>query len=179
MQQTPQMININGTTIPILLTKTSTKTTQVIGVQGLIQIKQNKDDIVSLRTILIENADMILDIFNSMSKKIVLNREWKEYINMCKYYVDEYTKELGIKPVRVRQRPLLIDRFGKTYKDGSITLNSYMMYMNEDIIKNTIWHELCHVYTLEKYGTMKHDDVFYSKLYEKYSKEENEKILNS
>ena len=173
-----QTININNEKIPVIFTNSQAMKSQMIGVQGLVQIKKGKTDERTLRQILIDNKENILDVYSQMTKKAVLDRSYEEYIGICQKYIDRYVDELEVSPTKIRQTPMLIDHFGIAYWDtSSITFNSYMQYMNEALIENTVYHELCHIYTWEKYHTMNHDSDFYNILYKKYTKEENEEIF--
>lgn len=179
MYKKPQIINIENRFIPIILTKTTTKYTEMIGVQGIIQIKQNNNDPTSLRSIINTAKEDIIDVYNQMTKTAVMDRTRQDYVKQCINLIEQFSDQIGVKPKKVRQTPMLLDKFGLTYHDKSITLNAYLQYMNDDIIENTIYHELCHVYTIEHYGTMEHDEHFYEQLYKKYPEELNNAILKS
>ncbi|MBO7210056.1 MAG: M48 family metallopeptidase [Methanobrevibacter sp.] len=168
----PKIINVENNKIPVILTTTGTKHTQIFATQGLVQIKKNKHEKRTLRRIIEDHKDVVLHEYLLMTKKAVLDRSEEEYKEICNNYIDQFSKELNVTPTRVAHRPILIDTFGTTRKNGVVTLNYYMRYMEEELIKYCIYHELCHLYTWKNYNTMYHDKDFYDVLYRRYTYDE-------
>lgn len=180
INNTIQTITLQNQTIPINMATTQTKQpTQLIGVQGIIQIRKNQQDNRTLRTILTQNKQQIIQTYNNMTKKAILNRTKEQYQEICQKYIEQYTKQLQITPNKIRHTPMLLTYLGKAYVNNTMTLNTLMQYMTEPLIENIIYHELCHLYTLKHNGYMKHDKPFYDILYQRYTKEENKQITTN
>ena len=174
-----QIINIENNEVPIIHIKTNCKKSHLFGVQGIVTIVQSSKQELPLRTVINEQKEVILDCYKSMTKPVILDRSEDEYLKLCQKYIDHYTKKLDITPKKIRHNYIKTDHLGWAYINNTITYNMYMRYMTEEQIKLTIYHELCHIYTLQKFGTFEHNQEFFDILYKEFTPEEEAKILQN
>lgn len=173
-----KLYNIKGTQVPIIYTSTIKKESCIFGTLGIINIILNKNDGKQLEYVLENYSDNILKTYNSMNKKVIL-RTMEEYDDICAKYFIKYEKQLNVEAMDIIHAPFDLMYLGWAYRDHSIILNSNMRYMQEEVIKLTIYHELCHLYTLDNYGTFEHNDDFYNILYKEFPKKEVERIKSA
>jgi predicted metal-dependent hydrolase len=64
--------------------------------------------------------------------------------SMFTHKVEEYSKELGVKPEKITIKNLK-NRWGSMTKEGSLNLNVNLLKAPADIIDYIILHELCHL----------------------------------
>jgi predicted metal-dependent hydrolase len=64
--------------------------------------------------------------------------------SMFTHKLEEYSKELGVKPEKIIIKNLK-NRWGSMTKEGSLNLNVNLLKAPEDIIDYIILHELCHL----------------------------------
>lgn len=173
-----KIYTINNTKVPIIYTTTIKKESMMFGVQGMINIIINKTDDKTFEYILERYSKKIVSIYQNMTKKTVKRSE-EEYDDICAKYFIKYEKELNVEAEDIIHAPFDLMHLGWAYGDGTIILNSNMRYMQEETIELTIYHELCHLYTLKNYGTFQHNEEFYDILYQKFPKEEVERIMSN
>lgn len=171
------IINIENQHVPIIEVTTNAKQTTIIGKQGIICILKDPENIQTLRTTIKLNKQAILETYNNMTKQAVTDRTEEEYLKICQKYIDHYTNKLQLTPDKIRHTYIKPDCLAWSYPNNTITYNKYMRYMNEDIIKLTVYHELCHLYALKHHGTLAHDEHFFNILYQEYTSEEEDMIL--
>lgn len=171
-----KIVNVGNTQMPFIFTETNMEQSEIIAIQGIMNLNHGKKDERSVRTLMSENKDNILKMYNHMQKKPV-ERSEKEYLEICDKYINTYQAILHVKPDKIRQTPMKLTHLGWAYKNNTITLNKYLMYMNEDIIQHVICHEMCHIFTLNYCDTFKHNDDFYEVFRKFYTEEEEKAIL--
>lgn len=171
-----QIVNIENNQIPIIKIKTNNKTGQLFGSQGIICMIQPFYDNQTLRPLIQKNKPEILNIYNNMTKPVNTERTENEYLEMCQEYIEYYQDKLQVYPDKIRHKYIKPDHLGWAYANNTITYNKYMRYMTKERIKLTIYHELCHLYTLKYNQTFGHNEDFYNILYREFTPEEEIEI---
>ena len=174
-----QLITINQQRIPIVAHYTKEKTTLVKGTQGLIQILISAKDTRTLRTILKEHHDTILQEYNKTKHKPFIPRIDKEYLQLINKYMTKYQQQLQLQPVKTKHQYLITNKLGYTTNNDTIVFNKYLKYMSEETIKYVVYHELCHVYIHKHYGTLGHGKQFQELMAKEYTPEEEKQIIEN
>ncbi len=167
-------VNIKGTRVPFVLSYTK-GTSNVYAVHGLINYDKSKKETRTLEDIVKTYPDELLDLYNNMSKKAV-NRSYEEYIDICTKYLMKYEKQLEVESKKIIHSRFGIDYLGFAYDNYTISFNNCMQYLEEDIIRLTVYHELCHLYTLKYNNSFSHNEDFYNILYQEFTPEEVKRI---
>lgn len=174
-----QLVNIKKNQVPIIYMKANTERGFLFGIQGIVAMIQPKKEYNSLRTLIQQNKAAILNCYSSMTKKPNLKRTEEEYLDICQGYIEYYQDKLQVFPKKIRHKYIKPDHLGWAYVNNTITYNKYMRYMSEDRIRLTIYHELCHLYTLKYNNTFSHNEDFYNILYREFTPEEENELLTN
>lgn len=169
--------NINGIELPIIDTKIESKEGYIYITQGIICMEIPEKCKKTIEEIIEKNKDLIFEIYTKNEKKKIINRSEEEFNELIMKYFDKYTKKLNVKPKQIYIAPLNMRHLALAYNDYDIEINSYMKYMEEEVIQLTIYHELCHLYTLKYNNTFTHNEDFHNILYKEFTKKEEKRIM--
>ncbi|MBR0472602.1 MAG: M48 family metallopeptidase [Methanosphaera sp.] len=173
-----KIYNIKGNEIPIVDVTTEDEYGCLYSTLGLVCIELSTHQDITLERVLEKKSDLIISAYNGTNKQVV-QRSDEEFEELVFKYFDKYEKILGLEAKKLYIYPSSLKSLAWAYNDNEIELNHYMKYLEEEIIELTIYHELCHLYTLKHYGTFEHDEDFYNMLYKEFPKEEVERIMSN
>ena len=137
-----------------------------------MKIKDNKIIITASKKILIsiiqdfikQKEKWILKVIKKQENEIKVEKEKKytedEFINIIQEYVDEYSNKMKLHPNKVKIKSMKY-AWGSCTSKKNISFNYELIYLDKDIIRYVIVHELSHL----KY--MNHQKEFW-KLVEEY-----------
>ncbi|RAP53771.1 MAG: hypothetical protein BZ138_00010 [Methanosphaera sp. rholeuAM270] len=172
-----EIVNIKGVDIPIVFSLSKEKGYMVLAHFGLINIILNEDDSRTFEDIIKRHPYRIIKMYNHMRNRMVYRTE-EEYDDLCAKYFNKYEKELEVEAKEIIHAPLKIYELGYADDNYTVILNCYMRFMPEDVLRLTIYHELCHLYTFKYLNTMEHDEDFYNIFHQEFPKHENDRIMN-
>lgn len=174
-----QIITIKGQKIPIATHLTKDPDTKCKGTQGIVEILKSTKDTRTLRTIIQEHADTIINEYNQTKHKKITQRTDEEYYQIVNKYAKQYEKQLKLDPVSIKHKYMITNKLGYASKNNTISLNKYMKYMEEKTIQYVIYHELCHIYTYKHHHTLGHGKEFRQILQKEYTPQQEQKILQN
>lgn len=80
----------------------------------------------------------------SESKKLDFDRDDHEFREIVKYYVDVFSRDLGVKVNRVSFRRMKT-RWGSCSTSGNLNINTRLKYLPDILIEYVVHHEVCHL----------------------------------
>lgn len=170
-----KMFNIKGQDIPVIMTEHNEEGSEIFATMGIINIDKCRDNPMTREEIVEKFSDIIYDGYQRMTKPII-HRSYDEYVDICTDCFLEFEKKLNVESKEIIHVPFVLDHLGWALDDYTIVLNSYMQYMEEEVIRYVIYHELCHLYTLKYNNSFEHNEDFYNILYKEYTPEEVARI---
>ena len=171
-----QIITIKQQQIPIVTHYTTHDTTYAKGTQGLVQILISSKDTRTLRKIIQECHEVILNEYNKTKQNQLHYRTDQEYLTLINKHINKYTKQLNLDPVKTQHQYLVTNKLGYATKNNKIVFNKYLKYMSEETIQYVVYHELCHIYVYKKYHTLGHGKQFQEIMLKEYTPEDEERI---
>ncbi len=104
-------------------------------------------------------------------KRIIKNKDDKEFKNFVHSQVKKFLKEIGVKPEEIRFMKLK-SKWGSCSIKKRLTFNTLLKYLPENLIKYIVFHETVHL--KEK----NHNDCFWKIISQKFKNyQKNEKEL--
>lgn len=171
-----QMVNMKGQKIPVATTLSFNSKSSLIMTQEMLCYCQQLDDTSTLKTILWEYSDSILEEYSKSNRQIA-DRSCEEYRQIVDKYVEYYQEKLEIEEVNLRHRYFEPDSLGYVDSKKTVILNAYLRYMPEETIRYAICSQLCLLYVYQHIHTLSVEEEYLKLLRREYTQEQENQIM--